>query len=61
MNSKVQIMTFLDRNTSMLTLLGFKDALKGVTIFPDLLKSLSDEALVAGIPKYFFDTFEKSG
>ena len=41
----------VERNTSISTLPGFKDALVGVTIFPDLLKSRSDAALVAGTVK----------
>ena len=59
LNDTVQML--VERNTSISTLSGFKDALVGFTIFPDLLKSRSDAALVAGTAKNFFATFDSIG
>lgn len=44
---------FFARKTSMFTLLGFKHVRWHVTTFPDVLKSLSEGELVAGMQRYF--------
>jgi len=49
-----KVYKFLERNTSMSTLSGLRQALRGVTIFPEVLNRRSDAALVAQTHKYFF-------
>jgi len=52
---------FNARNVSIFTLSGFKQDLFGVTICPDLLKSLLEGQLVAQTHKYFLAKWERNG
>ena len=52
---------FLDRNVSILTLVGFKQVRLLVTMFPELLKVRSDALLEAQIHKYFLAISAKTG
>jgi len=52
---------FLARNTNLLTLSGLRDERKQVTMFPLVLKTLSEEELVAGMQRYFLASFESRG
>ena len=45
----------------MSTLLGLRQDLRGDTIFPEVLKSRSEAALVAQTAKYFFTNSDKVG
>ena len=55
------VQRFLDKNTSMLTISGFRHDLLGVTIFPKVLKSLSDDVLVAHMHRYFLARIASMG
>ena len=57
----VQAYRFLARNTSLSTLSGFRDDRRQVTMFPPVLKTLSEGALVAGMLKYFLGSFDSRG
>lgn len=59
--SFLQMVLLLYRNVSKLIFSGKREARFGDTIFPAVEKVLSDEALVAGIPKYWCASFNKSG
>ncbi len=45
----------------ILTLVGFKHVRWHVTTFPDVLKSLSEGELLAGIQRYFLDSLLRCG
>ncbi len=52
---------FFAWKTSILTLVGFKHVRWHVTTFPDVLKSLSEGELLAGIQRYFLASLLRCG
>ena len=52
---------FFARKTNISTFSGFKDALRGETILPDVLKRRSEAALVAQTAKYFLANLDRIG
>ena len=51
----------LDKNTCMLNISGFRHDLLEDTIFPEVLKSLSDDVLVAHTHRYFLARMASMG
>ncbi len=61
LNVKAILFQFFARKTSILTLVGFKHVRWHVTTFPDVLKSISESKLLAGIQRYFLASLLRCG